>query len=417
MGLNLTLPADGDLLRSYRGPGRGDDDRIAELVSRVRVLEKEGEGRMNVDKLYEYNEGGRSRFRVNTPETPSYIKINGNRFDVESHIGSGAWGTVCRIVREGVPPLVLKMQILENIYDIVYNVREAINNFIWSREYPAMCNIIHGIVIKYKEGMRRRRIYFILESLNKTMTTALQQIGVPPYLPEGIVAVPGFTQRETILGTGIKGGLCRLAQGLALIHDNLGGTHGDLHCNNFMDGKLIDYGYSRMVKMMGGVEWTIQCKADYNNKTSESRDLTYFVWNLWHHTDCRYSTAKEILKSFLNFPNPAPYIYNMFEPWWRRTGDRPSHIIHKIGNEKNDFPPEKRKLYYIFNDYENPNCTFIKVQEKTCPLAAVAVGPAVAEAVGPAVAVGGRRSRNIKNKRARRATCRKKTKLKPSSMT
>ena len=387
--LDLALAADRALIAPYVNNVNGNN-RADELFGRITTLNQDPAGVMtNVHNLNEdYTVDGLVKFRVNSAGSPSFIKFGDRRWNVTAHIGSGAYGAVCRIHNPDTNTFaVLKVQIVENNSSIFNIVNEALIQAICcSLQRRYICNI-YGICKKYDVAGRRSRIYYILENLDKTLQQNIQEVGNPPG-----PLVNGFTRKQVIYGNSFKTLLCGLSLIFKSINLSVFFNHGDLHAKNFVGQKIIDFGFSRVSMTVGGITVVLSASPQFTTTTSLSRDMTRLTYHLWHYLGGDTCSQKAILKNILNFPNPDPGVYEKFESWDRNYGNRPSHKIKIFGG--NSFVPNNNKIYDLLDQYNNPNGTFDRVRLMTCP-------PGV-ESIVDAEAAGGRR-RTRRNKRSKKS--------------
>jgi hypothetical protein len=353
IGLNVSLPADRDIL-TYRGPIPAFTELRGHINHRIR--------------------NGKFIFVPHNPSYSSQIIINGVDYFVVSHIGSGSYGAIAH-VRSATGDYVLKIQQADNDEEARKCMKEAMINHIFADRFPAFCNKIYTIRQKRIGGIYY--ICYLLEKLDTTVQQDIQAIGNPAGPDIG-----GFTPRQVQTGDYIKPLLCTTARGLERIYTEFQGNHGDLHCGNIMNNKIIDYGFSRL--NYEGV--LIECDPQYNNRSSESRDLTVLTWALWADV-AHECSIKDSMRAIIDFPNPDPTVFSVFSPWSsmmcvksgvtaaRRAaaeaaaaGQHPDVIadIGRAATLESTMLVNTGAIYKYFNSFDNPNGTFAAVKAAMC---------------------------------------------------
>ena len=456
IGLAMSLPADAAALAAYGTPLLNDpvefnDPALIALAARINPIDITQLGIVPDANGHDtfvchQNPGAPAADRRN-----SYISMGPagapTRYYVKSHIGSGGYGAIAKVSSTEAPggtEFALKMQTVPYIVDqvsgydmntIINIVKEAAVNYILCQQYPLFCNQIHQIGIAPIIAGRRIKIFYLLEILDRTLN---EQLGIEAgraALPADVAAVAGFTVGQTCRGDYFKKSLCRLAPKLQQIYTDLQGNHGDLHAKNIMGDKIIDYGFFRIYYEGVWLETNIY----FNSRSSESRDLTILLYDVWRHSDGNNCSIKDTLRPLLNIPNPNPVIYTRFDPWYQ--ADYRIHVnlvevehlkdaaeAAAIAAGQTAFEQEERKgaaalersipgpsrntgpLYKFFNAFNNPNVSFAAIRALMCPAVAVAVADADPDPENMNVVVGGRRSVSNKIRRTTRKNADKKRK-------
>ena len=384
IGINITLPVDGHLVVPYIHNAAGFA-LLQTLRSRIDLLD-------TVDPQF-YNmlaiNAADRRAVPNTPAQPSYITINGLRYDVVSYIGGGSYGSIYSVSTVGDAQIpaseyIMKLQIIDTGDDERDNteemetINEALINYILCTRFPARCNAILKCVAMLFDG--QPCYCFILEKLNQNLGEVINHIGVTPgERPQGPP-----TQEDIDQGNMLAPVLCGIATGLEEIYNTFNGNHGDLKPDNIMDGKLIDYGFFRLE--YEGV--MLVAEPTYNAHSRDSRDLTNLIYVIWHYCGGHRCGIRNILRTFLNIPNPAPAVFIQFDRWSLRgalplapgpPGPPAPVVIGPINRMRiapnapashqamRLSPPiELAPMYRFFNHY-NAVATFAAVKARLCP--------------------------------------------------
>jgi len=396
IGINITLPADGALVVPYTQDGPGNA-RLQELRNRIHMLDPATPQYSNMLHL------NADRAVPNTPAQPSYITINGLRYDVVGYIGGGNYGSIylVRTVGDAQIPAgdyIMKLQIINNGNDYLNNthevetINEALINYILCTRFPDRCNVILKCVAMLFGG--RLCYCFILERLIQNLGEYINQLGITP--GERPAGTPP-TVLDTNQGNALTPALCSIATGLEQIFDTFNGNHGDLKADNIMDGKLIDYGFFRLV--YEGV--TLSAEPVFNTRPSMSRDLTNLIYYIWHYYGGHRCSIRDTLQNFLNIPNPDLAVFAVFTPWsLRGVLPQAQGAIGPINRIRikaaADAPRQAMRLrhpidlgpMYRYFNYYDAVATFVDVKQRYCP-----PGPA------PMVLDGGLRKKSRRTRR------------------
>jgi len=458
IGLTVSLPADAAALAAYgtpllNDPVAFDDPALTALAARINPVDITQLG------IVPDANGNDTFVRHQNPGVPvadrrdSYVSIGPAgapiRYYVKSHIGTGTYGAIAKVSTTEAPgglEFALKMQSIPNDggYDmntIINIVKEAVVNYILCQQYPLFCNQIHQIGIAPIVAGRPIKIFYLLEILDRTLH---EQLGIEAgraALPADVAAVAGFTVGQTCRGDYFKKSLCSLAPKLQQIYTDLHGNHGDLHAKNIMNGKIIDYGFFRIA--YEGVQ--LETNIYFNSHSSESRDLTILIYDVWRNSNGKNCSIKDTLSPLLNIPNPNPAIFTRFDPWSRddyrihvhlgqvqllinaaeaaalaagKTAFEQEELQNAAALERSIPGPGRTTspLYKFFNTFNNPNISFAAIQALMCPVA-VAVADADADADADVdadpeanvnVHIGGRRLVSKKSRQLTRKNARNK---------
>jgi hypothetical protein len=170
-----------------------------------------------------------------------------------------------------------------------------------------------------------------------------------------------------------------------------------------MDGKLIDYGFFRLT--YEGV--ILVTEPTFNAHSRDSRDLTNLIYYIWHYCGGHRCGVRNILRTFLNIPNPDPAVFILFNQWSLRGALPPPPPAPVVIGPINRMriapaaPPSRQAMglsppvqlapmYRFFNHY-NAVARFAVVKARLCP------GPV------PIVMNGGLRKKSRRTRRNVRA--------------
>jgi len=333
---NFAIPANVRRLEPYNG-SPADLARIRTLFIDIQTVN-------NTTLDYYRDPSGQEYFIPHSVATPSYIDIGPagaqTRYYVRAHIANGSYGSICKVSTSSSPTAgeiirVLKLQKIS--YDLPHDeayspsggydwnrfieiVKEAVINKCLVSTNPDNYNIIYKIGKALLSDYRSIRIYYLLESLDRTFQTAVQGLGDPGFYGGGGV----YTPIDTQIGGVIRDTLCSVNNILYSLHNFYSGTHGDLHTKNVMfytnavtgeeRPKLIDFGFTRLE--YEGV--LLECNTTFNNRSSSSRDLTILIFNIWHYAFGWRCSINAELQDFLTFANPDVGTFSTFQNWSTR---------------------------------------------------------------------------------------------------
>ena len=441
----FAIPANVRRLDPYNGSH--DLVRTTSLLADIQTVN-------NTSLRFYRNPSGQEIFMSHNPlaGVSSYIDIGPpdliTRYYVRAHLANGSYGSICRVSTSASPAAgeiirVLKLQKI--LYDpsgydwnrFIEIVKEAVINKCLVSTNPDNYNIIYKIGKAPLSDHSSIRIYYLLESLDRTFQTAVQGFGDPGYNGGG------YTPIDTQIGLITHDTLCSVNNILYSLHNFYSGTHGDLHTRNVMfyrnavtgevRPKLIDFGFTRL-KYEGVL---LECNTTFNNRSSSSRDLTILIFNIWHYAFGWRCSINAELQDFLTFANPAVGTFSTFQNWSTRNAirdepyftmtDRPASNTARRGaigvtpgiapGGKDYYRSETKSavslddviipfndlgpLYKYFNVFDNPSATHATVQAVlACP---DPLGPAPLGAPAPGEG-GSRRKRDRPTNRKGRYT-------------
>jgi hypothetical protein len=297
IGINIALPADGHLVVPYIHNAAGFG-LLQTLRSRINILDTVNP---NFNNHLSINAAD-GRAVPSIAARPSYITINGLRYDVVSYIGGGNYGSIYSVITAGDAQIpageyIMKLQKINTGDDERDNTNEyetiieALINYILCTRFPDRCNAILKCVAMLFNGVPC--YCFILEKLHRNLGESINQLGVTPgERPHGTLP----SQRDTDQGNMLSPVLCGIATGLEEIYNTYNGNHGDLKPDNIMDGKLIDYGFFRLE--YEGV--MLVAEPSYNARSRNSRDLTNLIYMIWHYYGGHRCGIRTTLRTLLD---------------------------------------------------------------------------------------------------------------------
>jgi hypothetical protein len=186
----------------------------------------------------------------------SYITINGARYDVVAHAGSGSYGATC-IVKNGASQYILKEQKYTSHDDVITIIEEAIVNFILNKATrpgsPPFTPTIHNIFLSTRNGALF--VYILMELLK---VDGYKFLASCKYENRANAIYHLYDQIGYRLGE---------------LYKTFGYTHGDLKPANVMfdnnyNLRLIDFGFSRLEQP---IPLTL---SPFNVAKTESHDLS-----------------------------------------------------------------------------------------------------------------------------------------------